>query len=169
MLASLAACGEYAPTAPAVPSAAAARLPLAAQRAAGKTPLLVCPAGRARSATAVIDERGGVLTLGGNAMVVPAGAVPRPTAFTIAVPASPYVRLDISAAGAEHYTFASPVSVVIDYTRCRGPLPPAGALSVWYVDPERNQPLADMGGVDDRSGRRLQFTTLHLSSYAIAY
>ena len=102
-------------------------------------------------------------------MVVPEGAVPQPTEFTMSLPPSRYVELDISAAGAEHYTFARPVSIVIDYSRCRGPLLPSGDLSVWYVEGQNKALVQDMGGVDDRLSRRVQFWTDHLSSYAIAY
>ena len=169
LITALAACADTGPTAPSAASSRVATPSLAASRPANKPPLLVCPGGRLQQASAVIGPSGGTLALGGHLMVVPEGAVPEPIEFTMTVPPSRYMEVDISAAGVEHYVFERPVAVVIDYTRCRGPQLPTSAVSVWYIDGLRKELLENMGGVDDRYSRRVQFSTNHLSSYAIAY
>lgn len=169
LIATAAACADGTPTGPSAAAPSPATLSVAANRPAHTPPLLVCPGGRPQRASAVIGAGGGTLALGGHLMVVPEGAVPQPTEFTMTLPPSRYVEVDITAAGAEHYTFARPVSVVIDYSRCRGPLLPSSDLSVWYIEGQNKELVQDMGGVDDRLSRRVQFWTDHLSSYAIAY
>ena len=167
----LAACADSGPTAPQATTsdAAVAYLSKGRGRPENRPPLLVCPGTHPQQASGVIDARGGTLSLGSHRMVVPEGAVREPTEFTMTVPTSRYMELDIRASGQEHYVFERPVSVVIDYTRCRDTQLLSDALSVWYIDGQRKEPVEDMGGVDDRSSRRVMFTTTHLSSYAIAY
>jgi hypothetical protein len=128
--------------------------------------LLYCPVKRAKSSTQVIDSRGGSLRLAGHSIDVPAGAVLAPTAFTISVPASANMEIDISAAGDEHYRFARPVEITISYKRCdkQGPFD----FSVWYIDRATGALLERMDGVDDKRHRSVTFLSDHLSGYAIA-
>jgi hypothetical protein len=160
----LAACADAGITAP----DAAAPLSLASARLESGPSLLACPGLNTQSASAVIGAAGGSLSVGGQVMTVPAGAVPTPTLFTMSVPPGRYMELDIDAAGQEHYAFAKPVSITVDYSRCRGQAIPL-SLAAWYIDSESKTLLENMGGVDDRSGRRLTFVTDHLSGYAIAW
>ena len=162
--ASLAACADQGITAP----DAAAPLSLATARLKSGPSLLACPGLNTQSASALIGAAGGSLSVGGQVMTVPAGAVPSPTLFTMTVPPGRYMEVDISAAGVEHYTFARPVSITVDYSRCRGQEIPL-SLAAWYIDSESKALLENMGGVDDRSGRKLTFVTDHLSGYAVAY
>jgi len=131
--------------------------------------LLSCPAAAANSASAVIGPRGGVLSVAGNALAVAPGAVRQPTAFTLVVPASPVVQVEIHAAGQEHYRFARPVAVSISYARCDDASLPASRLGAWWIDTATAQQLGVMAGIDDRAHRRVTFITDHLSGYAVVY
>jgi len=171
-IALLAACSD-APTAPAaapsVPRAVNASV--AEPRAITASPsatLFSCENSRTRSASAVIGPDGGVVGVAGSALVVPPGAVRTPTTFTFTLPASPYLTVDVSAAGVEHYSFASPVSLTISYARCSNDLPDA-PLGAWWVDASTLEQLGVMAAVDDRRQRRLTFVTDHLSGYAVVY
>lgn len=128
--------------------------------------LLYCPAKRSESKTRVIDSRGGSLRLAGHSIDVPAGAVLAPTAFTISVPASLNMEIDISAAGDAHYRFAKPVEITISYKRCDKES--SVDLSVWYIDAATGALLQQMDGVDDKRRRSVSFFSDHLSGYAIA-
>jgi len=142
--------------------------PLAAPASPSAT-LLSCPSTTSRSASAVIGPRGGIVSVDGSALVVPPGAVTRPTSFTLEVPASPVVRVEVTAAGAEHYTFRRPVVVSISYARCDDAILPPTSLGAWWIDDATLQRLGVMAGIDDRTQRRVTFITNHLSGYAVVY
>ena len=166
-----AACSD-APTAPAGPSlddAKPAPLTLSIGGLFGGPRLLECPDWTPQSTLGLIGPLGGVLSLGGNLVDMPAGAVPEPTLFSLTEPASRYMKVDVSAVNVEHYVFGTPISVTIDYSRCADWRVDGRTLSVWWVTPVLNLPLQNMGGVDDRANRRITFTTDHLSTYVIAY
>ena len=157
------------------PTAASAQPALAApSRAVATAPtlgtLLECAPTSAASASRLITPAGGLLAVGGHAIAIPRGAVSRPTRFTMTVPASRFVEVDIAAEGAAHYRFNRPVVVTLDYSRCGAAADAmAEAFTAWYVDGATRVFHADMGGVDDRFSRRIFFTTDHLSGYAVAY
>ena len=159
-----AACGD--PTGigsePDVPSL---RVESAASSTGGAT-LLACPVSKSRSATEVIGAEGGTLKLSGHTVNIPAGAVSQPTAFTISVPASDNLLVDVSAADAEHYRFAKPVEMTISYKRCaqQG----LASFSAWYIERSTGAMIERMGGTDDKRHRSVTFLTDHLSGYAIA-
>ena len=158
---SLAACADG-PTAPTAQ--------VSAKKDKGRTPpLLVCPVHRTQEASAVIGPAGGTLAVGRSVMVVPQGAVSQPTEFTMTIPKSQYLEVEIDAAGYEHYVFDAPVSITLDYTRCQGKKFQDSPLSAWYIDSSTKEPLAEMAGVDERPSRLLTFWTNHLSGYAAAY
>ena len=130
--------------------------------------LLVCPSLQSRSASKRIGPRGGSVTVAGTRLVVPAGAVRAETNFVLTIPASQYLELDIVAGGQEHYEFAKPVTITVNYAHCRSDTADVEALSAWHVDPARSF-LEEMPGLDDKRGRKLTFETDHLSKYAIAW
>jgi hypothetical protein len=142
---------------------------VSAKRVKAKTSLLVCPVHRSAEASAVIGAEGGALAVGRNVMVVPAGAVSRPTEFTMSIPKSRFLEVEINAAGYEHFVFDRPVSITLDYTRCRGSKLEKSPLSAWYIDSDSKEPIAEMGSVDERPSSLLTFWTDHLSGYAGAY
>lgn len=131
--------------------------------------LLACPSDVAISGEAVIGREGGSLVVGGHALVVPAGAVPKPTTFVLSVPASPVLEIDISGDGRPHYQFMSPVAVRVDYSRCADDVLPETPLVAWWIDGPGRSKQGEMPSTDDRAARTLTFTTDHLSGYAIAY
>jgi hypothetical protein len=131
--------------------------------------LLSCPTNTTTTASRRIGPAGGVLTLAGTKLRVPAGAVAAETEFVITIPASPYLELDISATGHEHYRFASPVTVTVNYARCKSKQAEIEALSAWHIDASTRDFLEDMGGIESKAGRKITFDTDHLSGYAIAW
>lgn len=133
------------------------------------SPVLVeCPTDVSTEASALITPLGGVVTAGGASISVPAGAVLVPTTITVKVPASQYMEVDITADGAAHFTFQSPVTVSVSYARCTRSDINKTPLSIWYIDSATKALLANMGGTDDKSARTVTFSTDHLSGYALA-
>lgn len=165
----LAACSDNSPLAPSsgTPSSEIALSRSAATSEVSAEGLLACPSTRTLSASKVISARGGFVTAGGSALVVPPGAVKGATRFTITVPASRYMEVDISAAGREHYTFQSPVYVSISYERCAGQID-ASTLSAAYIDTDDKRVIQWMESTDERLSSRVTFQTGHLSGYALA-
>lgn len=163
---SLARCAE--PTTAPAP-AAAPSLSTAGTAAQGGESLLECPALVAREYSFTLDDKGGRVSRAGVVVDVPAGAIPGKQKFVLSLPRSPYFEFDLSAAGHDHYTFARPVSITVNYGRCGKVDDTSPPLSVWNIDTESNQLLQLMSDADDRPGRRITFTTDHLSGYAVAY
>lgn len=163
----LGACSD-APTAPkpAQPAAPPAASPLL--WFSGPT-YLQCPNYTPQSTTGVIGPLGGLLSLGNYVVSIPEGAVDAPTLFQLTIPASRYMKVDVTAVGFDHFLFQTPISVTVDYSRCPVSATEGKPLEVWYVSPLLNIPLDNMGGVDDPANRRITFTTGHLSGYVIAY
>ena len=131
--------------------------------------LLSCPTEFSTSVSRRIGPKGGMLNLAGTKLRVPAGAVPVETEFVLTIPASPYLELDISAVGHEHYRFAAPVEVTVNYARCRGTEVELAPLSAWHIDLETRDFLENMGGLESKAGKKITFETSHLSGYAIAW
>ena len=142
---------------------------LAASVSAAGSSLLACPSTTARTASGVIDHKGGIVQVDGNALIVPPKAVKKKTRFTVTVPASQYVEIDVSAEGYEHYTFKRPVAISVSYARCADSALPPSSLDAWWIDPATRSALGVMVGVDNRSEKRLTFITDHLSGYAVVY
>jgi hypothetical protein len=111
---------------------------------------------------------GGTVQLGTTSISIPSGALSVPTLIQVTVPASRFMEIDVTAVGFTSFLFQKPVSVTIDYSRCsRGDIDQA-TLHVWHIDPVTKELLEDMGGSDDKTARRITFTTGHLSGYAVA-
>jgi hypothetical protein len=127
--------------------------------------LSACAAAPAQKASATIGVLGGSLSVGGVTMTVPAGAVAGPTVFRLHVPSSTYAEVEIRANEQDHYQFAAPVVIAMDYSRCTVS---SGDLAVWHIDPVTKTLLERMGGVNDLLNQRMIFSTMHLSGYAIA-
>ncbi len=164
----LAACAGDAPTAPGKPSTPA--LPPSFDRAAATVAnpsLLACPVDTSASASAVIDRRGGKISVGNFSLRVPPHAVRTPTLITFNVPASPYLEVEIHAAGTQHYQFERSVRIVLDYSRCANSVRPS-TLDAWYIDSSTKSMITPMRGFNDRGRERLVFWTDHLSGYALA-
>jgi hypothetical protein len=111
---------------------------------------------------------GGTVQIGATNISIPSGALTAPTLISVTVPASPYMEIDVSAVGFTSFLFQKPVSVTIVYSRCNRSDIDQQPLHVWHIDPVTKQLLEDMGGSDDKTARRITFTTGHLSGYAVA-
>ena len=130
--------------------------------------LLVCPSTVAYTASAVIGREGGSLSIGGATMTVPQKAVNRPTLFTMTVPASQYVEVEIVAEDKPHFNFDKRVSITLDYSRC-GADADGKPLTAWHIDPSSKRLLQQMPGRKDRQDDNVTFGTDHLSGYALAW
>lgn len=128
--------------------------------------LLECPAETSTSTSSLIGPLGGVVSVGGHQLVVPPLAVLLPTQFTVTVPASQYLRVDVTAGNGQHYQFQKPVSLTLSYARCTRSNIQKENLRIFYVD-DANVILEDMGGTDDKNARTVTTGTDHLSGYVI--
>ncbi len=131
--------------------------------------LIQCPAPAApATSSALIGPAGGVISAGGVSVIIPADAVlGDPVTFTLSVPASNYVELEVTPAGSDHYTFARTITVSVDYGRC-GSAYDASLLSAWNIDPITKQLLQPMVSVDNKLTHTVTFVTDHFSGYAVA-
>jgi len=131
--------------------------------------LVTCPAVDGQSATGLIGPLvGGVLAAGNTRVVIPAGAVLAPTTFTLTVPSSKYVEIEVTPADSDHFAFQIPVIVTIDYGRCGRSNIDRGLLSVWNIDPVTKALLQPMVSLDNKLARTITFSTIHFSGYAVA-
>jgi hypothetical protein len=152
-------CGEPRATAPGT----------SASRSDNASPsLLECPSSETTTTSAVVGLLGGVIQLGGTSITIPSGALTAPTLLQLTIPASRYMEIDVTAVGFTSFLFQQPVSVTIDYSRCARSDVDQQTLHVWHIDPVTKQLLEDMGGTDDKTSRRITFSTGHLSGYAVA-
>jgi len=141
-----------------------------AQLASPEPRLLVCQTAETRAARATIGPEGGTISTRGSAITMPPGAVPTPTEFEFVVPASPYMELEIHAVGMDSYIFDKPATITINYARCPGDaVPPDAKLKGVHIDDVSKQVLEVLGGVPDRVGQKISFSTGHLSGYAVAF
>lgn len=136
-----------------------------AANSAGPEPV-ECPVETTASASSLIGPLGGVVSVGGHQMVIPPLAVLAPTQFTVTVPASQYMRVDITAGNGQHYQFRKPVSITLSYARCTRSDINKENLRIFYVD-DNDVILEDMGGTDDKAARTVTTGTDHLSGYLI--
>jgi hypothetical protein len=152
-------CGEPRATAPGASTS----------RSDGASPSLIeCPSSETATTSAVVGVLGGAIQLGGTSITIPSGALTAPTLLQLTIPASRYMEIDITAVGFTSFLFQQPVSVTIDYSRCARSDVDQQTLHVWHIDPVTKQLLDDMGGSDDKTSRRITFSTGHLSGYAVA-
>ena len=159
MALTLAHCSADAPTSPAT-------LAPSFSRVGASHDLLACPGGDDDAvASKVIGPEGGKIKLGGFVMKVPAGAVPETTTFVMRVPQAKVLKVKIRARGLPHYTFLAPVTITLDYSRCRTlPSDP----TAWYVDEDTDAELEQMPGVNNSAAETYTLQTGHLSGYALA-
>lgn len=129
---------------------------------------LSCPVTTTRSTSRTIGLLGGTLALDGHQIRIPPLAVLGATTFTLTVPASEHVEVEIHAEGRDSFIFLLPASVTLSYERCEeAPVDPAN-LSVWYIGGLTELLLEHMGGTANADRRRITFTTGHLSGFIIA-
>ncbi|HEX2206894.1 MAG TPA: hypothetical protein VHG93_04375 [Longimicrobium sp.] len=136
-----------------------------ASNSSGPTPL-ECPVDSTVSASGLVGPLGGVVGVGGHQLVIPPLAVLLPTQFTVTVPASQYVRVDVTAGNGQHFQFRKPVTLTLSYARCTRSDIDKENLRIYYVD-DNNAILEDLGGTDDKNARTVTTGTDHLSGYLI--
>ena len=132
------------------------------------TGLVECPSAVSRSVSGTLGVLGGTLELDGTRITLPPLAVLRPTRFTLTLPASDYMEVQVRAGDAEHFRFTLPATIVIDYSRCTRSDIDKAPLSVWHIDTVTKALLDIMGGADDKTARTVTFQTDHLSGFSIA-
>lgn len=129
---------------------------------------LYCPTSTTQSTTTVLDALGGLLSVAGTSVLVPAGALLGPTEITLTVPASNYMEIDVKVTGTEHFLFELPITVTVSYARCGSLVARLLPLDAWYWDPATREFLELMPSIDNKLTRTVTFTTPHLSGYIIA-
>ncbi|MEJ7811208.1 MAG: hypothetical protein WKG32_12415 [Gemmatimonadaceae bacterium] len=131
--------------------------------------LLVCPTVEDHVERALVGPLGGTLGVRGTSISIPPGAVPEPTLFEIAVPASRFMEVEIHAVASSSYLFRQPATITINYARCPDDAaPPAAVLQGVYIDGAKRV-LETMPGNADKVAKKMSFQTNHLSGYAVAY
>ncbi|HMC57239.1 MAG TPA: hypothetical protein VKH19_18815 [Gemmatimonadaceae bacterium] len=108
------------------------------------------------------------MSVAGTTVAIPAGALLGPTAVTVTVPASPYMEIDVSVAGVDHFLFEQPITMTVGYSRCTSLWTRLLPLTAWYINSETNALIEPMVSVDNKLTRTVTFTTIHLSGYALA-
>ena len=132
--------------------------------------LLSCPNSVPQVGTLIADPiLGGTLTLAGNTVSIPSGAVSSVTTFIVTLPVGQYAELDVAADGLTSFLFNTPITITIDYSRCTSTASYTRTLEAWHIDEVTKALLEDMNGTDDKAARKVTFTTGHLSGYALAY
>jgi hypothetical protein len=130
--------------------------------------LIECRRTRSQTRSAVLGPLGGVLSLGGHMIIVPPDALGALALVSIRQPASRFVEVEVRVNGQPHFQFAKPLTLVLDYSRCRRSIIGRGPLTVWHINPATKAFIEDMHGLDDRATRTVSFTTDHFSGYAVA-
>ena len=129
---------------------------------------LVCPTSESAATTADVGPLGGLVSAGGTSVSIPAGALLETVTLTVTVPASNYVEIDVSVAGAESFIFELPVVVTVSYDRCTRTNIDFSPISAWHFDQGTGELLQQMPSVDNKLLRTVTFTTGHLSGYILA-
>lgn len=137
-----------------------------------KPRLLQCEATETPQQTsALLGIDGGTLSLGGNTVVVPLGALLGPATIELTIPASRYLEVELTAKDNDgnSVVFQQPIVVTIDYSRCSRSDVFWKLLSVWYINSDTKELLENMGGLDNKLLEKITFITPHFSGFAIAY
>ena len=164
----LAACSD-APTRPTASVTLAESPASFARQADGTSALLSCGVATPVTQSAVIGPKGGSIVTSGATLVIPGGAVTEPTTFTVSVPATPYVEVDVRAEGHDHFEFKHPVFITLSYARCDDASIGTKALKAVWIDTQSREVLDVMNAVDVRKDKEIKLLTDHLSGYAVAY
>jgi hypothetical protein len=131
--------------------------------------LLECRRAESDFAWAFVGPLGRILSLDGHQLIVHEGALLSLAFITLRQPPTRFVEVEARVNGQPHFTFQKPVTVVLDYSRCRRRRLPEGALRVFEIDPVTKALIREMeGAVDDRASRTIRFDTDHFSGYAVA-
>lgn len=129
--------------------------------------VLRCGSATEESRTKTIGSGTTIVNLRGHQLKIPAGAAPAGTEITLSVPASERVEVHIRANGQEQFRFGAPVELTISYARCRDEDLPRGDLHIYRLTPDLADIEQDLGGRDDRRGKKVTTDLDHLSGYLV--
>ena len=135
----------------------------------GSPTLLQCPATQTSTTSALVTSVGGIVSLGGTSIRIPAGALLAATTISLTVPASQNMEIEVRANDLTSFLIQQTVSITNDYSRCPAAEANKAPRSVWHIDTQTKALIENMGGVDDKTSHTITFTTGHLSGYAVAF
>ena len=151
----VAACDAGFPTSP----ASDANLSRASStRAVSKPQLAVCPTNTTERVSGTIGAAGGSIELAGHRLTIPAGAVTRPTRFTLTVPAGPHLKIEVTAAGTRPNRRSAPAAVTISYERCERQNFVTESAKVLSLDARTDEAVALLEGEHDPAQQTLTFS-----------
>jgi hypothetical protein len=126
-----------------------------------------CGFAKRDSTTKPVGKGTTTVNLQGHQLKIPPGAAPVGTEITLSVPASERVEVHVQANGQEHFQFDAPVELTISYARCRDEDLPAGDIHIFRLTDDGSDIQEDLGGKDDRRGKKVSTDLDHLSGYLI--
>jgi len=135
----------------------------------GSPTLLQCPVTQTQTITSLVTALGGIVSIAGTSVQIPAGALAIATNITVTIPQSPFMEIEVKANDLTSFVFQQDVSITIDYSRCPASEANKTPLSVWHIDTQTKQLLENRGGTDNKSTHRITFSTGHLSGYAVSF
>ena len=135
----------------------------------GSPTLLQCPSNQSQTTTTLVTALGGIVSIGGTSVLIPAGALAIATNITVTIPQSPYMEIEVKANDLTSFVFQQDISITIDYSRCPASEAAKAPLSVWHIDTQTKQFLENKGGTDNKSTHRITFSTGHFSGYAVSF
>ena len=125
--------------------------------------LLSCPAHASATASATVGAHGGVLHVGGDLLVIPAGALDEATPITATIPADTLADIRF---GPEGLHFAKPATLVLSTAGCfTGGRTPHHVV---YLDDD-GQVLETLTAMPAAGGNGVVTWIGHFSSYAVAF
>jgi hypothetical protein len=125
--------------------------------------LLSCAAHGQLSASAVVDAHGGVISVGDDHLVIPAGALQDSTLITATIPADTLADIHFAPHGLQ---FAKPAKLVLSTAGCN--LAGRTPHHVVYLDSE-GEVLQTLDATSAQNGSAVATQIGHFSSYAIAF
>ncbi len=116
--------------------------------------------------TAVIDSTGGFIRFQGSALIVPPGAVPSPTTFTMRLHTQPFMGADLSAVdeyGSEVTVFPVPLKLTISYSRAKDQLPSGSTVAMAWI--ENGIVLSTLPSSADIQGKKVTAEVTHFTEF----
>lgn len=129
--------------------------------------VLRCGSSQPDSTTKQVGQGTTTIPCQGHQLKIPQGALPEGAEVTLSVPASDRVEVRITVNGQEHFPLQSPIELTLSYTRCRDDDLPAGDLRIFRLTDDFSDIEEDLGGRDDRRGKKVTTGLDHLSGYLV--
>ncbi len=125
--------------------------------------LLSCPAHGSATTRATVGAHGGVLHVGGDQLVIPAGALDEETLVTATIPADTLADIQF---GPQGLHFAKPATLVLSTAGCN--VGGASPRHVVYLDGD-GEVLETLNATPAAGGNGVVTRIEHFSSYAVAF